>query len=256
MCSSSGSSSSREAVRETPGRVAGSRRRIRDGNPDRVGQAPRKPATGNPTPGIAQPDPPNLADRVTFIGCLRARRAEASASADRSASADPNSPSASRFELVNSERQNRVPEGTGGSALAAAASSKTYRLEGIDSIFSPFVGARVRVGIRWERVHAVRGLSLTVPRGAVVAFVGPDGAGKTTTIHSLLGFLKPTAGKVRVFGEPPGPAPRNASDINRKFSTPIRSTRPVMRSGITVNSPECRGLRWPRRSPASSIAWG
>jgi len=63
-----------------------------------------------------------------------------------------------------------------------------------------------RTGLRRTVVHAVKGLSLTVPRGAIVAFVGPNGAGKTTTIHSLLGFLKPTAGKVRVFGEPPGPA--------------------------------------------------
>src|SRR5687767_8598012 len=63
-----------------------------------------------------------------------------------------------------------------------------------------------RAGMRRTIVHAVRGLSLTVPRGSIVAFVGPNGAGKTTTIHTLLGFLKPTAGQVRVFGEAPGPA--------------------------------------------------
>jgi ABC-2 type transport system ATP-binding protein len=63
-----------------------------------------------------------------------------------------------------------------------------------------------RAGMRRSVVHAVRGLSLNVPRGSIVAFVGPNGAGKTTTIHTVLGFLKPTAGSVRVFGEPPGPA--------------------------------------------------
>ena len=63
-----------------------------------------------------------------------------------------------------------------------------------------------RAGVRRNLVHAVRGLSLTVPRGSIVAFVGPNGAGKTTTIHTLLGFLKPTSGAVRVFGETPGPA--------------------------------------------------
>ena len=113
-----------------------------------------------------------------------------------------------------------------------------------------------RTGLRRTVVHAVKGLSLTVPRGAIVAFVGPNGAGKTTTIHSLLGFLKPTAGRVRVFGEPPGPAVASASDISRRFSTPIRSTPPVRRSGTTVNSPGCRGRRWTRRSRACSIAWG
>jgi ABC-2 type transport system ATP-binding protein len=63
-----------------------------------------------------------------------------------------------------------------------------------------------RTGVRRTPVHAVQNLALTVPRGAVVAFVGPNGAGKTTTIHSLLGFLRPDAGTVRLFGLPPGPA--------------------------------------------------
>ena len=111
-------------------------------------QAPGKPVTGNPTPGIAQPEPPNLADRVTFVGCLRItpRRADALASADKSAAtADPNSPSNSRFELANAARQDRVPEGTGGSPQTANVTSQTFRLEGIDSQFSPFVGAKVEI---------------------------------------------------------------------------------------------------------------
>ena len=62
-----------------------------------------------------------------------------------------------------------------------------------------------RAGMRRSIVHAVRGISLTVPRGSIVAFVGPNGAGKTTTIHTVLGFIKPTSGQVRVFGDPPGP---------------------------------------------------
>jgi hypothetical protein len=98
-----------------------------------------KPVTGNPTPGTAQPDPPNLADRVTFVGCLQpvTRRADPSA--------DANTPSNARFELTGVARVDRVPAGTGGSPAAASASSKTYRLEGIDSQFSPFVGAKVEI---------------------------------------------------------------------------------------------------------------
>ena len=61
-----------------------------------------------------------------------------------------------------------------------------------------------RAGMRRSVVHAVRGISLSVPRGSIVAFVGPNGAGKTTTIHTVLGFIKPTSGQVRVFGQPPG----------------------------------------------------
>jgi ABC-2 type transport system ATP-binding protein len=63
-----------------------------------------------------------------------------------------------------------------------------------------------RTGVRRTPVYAVKNLGLTVPRGAVVAFVGPNGAGKTTTIHTVLGFLTPNAGHVRLFGQPPGPA--------------------------------------------------
>jgi ABC-2 type transport system ATP-binding protein len=63
-----------------------------------------------------------------------------------------------------------------------------------------------RSGLRRTPVHAVNNLALTVPRGAIVAFVGPNGAGKTTTIHAVLGFVSPDAGRVRLFGMPPGPA--------------------------------------------------
>lgn len=97
-----------------------------------------KPVTGNPTPGIAQPAPPDLSDRVTFTGCLRAVARGAESPADASA------PSSSRFELTGAERVDRVPAGTGGSP-ATAVSSKTFRLEGIDSQFSPFVGAKVEI---------------------------------------------------------------------------------------------------------------
>ena len=97
-----------------------------------------KPVTGNPTPGTAQPEPPNLADRVTFVGCLQPVRSSATTAVDS------NTPSNSRFELAKAERVDRVPPGTGGSAPASV-SAKTYRLEGIESQFSPFVGAKVEI---------------------------------------------------------------------------------------------------------------
>src|SRR5687768_3364927 len=88
-----------------------------------------------------------------------------------------------------------------------------------------------RAGMRRSIVHAVRGLSLTVPRGSIVAFVGPNGAGKTTTIHTLLGFLKPTAGQVRVFGEAPGPAaaPRIGYQPEIFYTYPFYSAREALR---------------------------
>ena len=52
-------------------------------------------------------------------------------------------------------------------------------------------------------VEAVRGVSLAVEPGELYGLVGPDGAGKTTTIGCLAGLMHPTSGSVRVLGEDP-----------------------------------------------------
>ena len=49
-------------------------------------------------------------------------------------------------------------------------------------------------------VHAVRGLSLTVPPGEVYGLMGPNGAGKTTALRMVLGLLKPTGGDAVIDG--------------------------------------------------------
>jgi hypothetical protein len=97
-----------------------------------------KPVKGNPTPGTPQPDPPNLADRITLTGCVQVAPA-------RTGAADANAPSSARFVLANAERQNVVPAGTGGSDLTVKTSGRIYKLEGIESQLSPFLGARVQV---------------------------------------------------------------------------------------------------------------
>jgi ABC-2 type transport system ATP-binding protein len=47
---------------------------------------------------------------------------------------------------------------------------------------------------------AVNGVTLTVPRGEFFAMLGPNAAGKTTTLKILAGLIKPTAGSTRVCG--------------------------------------------------------
>lgn len=49
-------------------------------------------------------------------------------------------------------------------------------------------------------VAALRGIDLTVPAGALVALVGPDGAGKTTLMRMVCGFLAPDGGSLEVLG--------------------------------------------------------
>lgn len=52
----------------------------------------------------------------------------------------------------------------------------------------------------YGETEAIRGISLHVPRGEMFALVGPDGAGKTTTIRILCGILTPGSGRARVAG--------------------------------------------------------
>ncbi|MCX0242116.1 dipeptide ABC transporter ATP-binding protein [Streptomyces drozdowiczii] len=64
-------------------------------------------------------------------------------------------------------------------------------------------GLRISYRTRAGRVDAVRGVSLTVAPGEVVALVGASGSGKSTTAHAVVGLLPPgatvTAGRV-LFG--------------------------------------------------------
>jgi ABC-2 type transport system ATP-binding protein len=55
-----------------------------------------------------------------------------------------------------------------------------------------------RVSKRYGRTTAVRDLSLSVERGEMFGLIGPDGAGKTTTIRLICGLLHPDTGGARV----------------------------------------------------------
>ncbi|HCV43091.1 MAG TPA: bacitracin ABC transporter ATP-binding protein [Bacteroidetes bacterium] len=58
-----------------------------------------------------------------------------------------------------------------------------------------------RLGKRFRRRWAVRALNLEVPRGEVFGFLGPNGAGKSTTIRMLLSLVKPSEGRIELFGK-------------------------------------------------------
>ena len=52
----------------------------------------------------------------------------------------------------------------------------------------------------YGRVEVLHGVDLVVPRGSVVALMGPTGAGKTTLLNTVAGFVPATAGCVHVAG--------------------------------------------------------
>src|SRR6202035_63677 len=51
-------------------------------------------------------------------------------------------------------------------------------------------------------VIAVDGVDLEIRKGELWGLAGPNGSGKTLTLKMLLGLVRPTAGKVFLFGEP------------------------------------------------------
>lgn len=68
----------------------------------------------------------------------------------------------------------------------------------------------VGVTKHYDDVAALRGVSLRVTPGMAFGLVGPNGAGKSTLLRSLCGISTPDAGTVRLGGQDPFRAPREA----------------------------------------------
>ena len=77
------------------------------------------------------------------------------------------------------------------------------------------------VSKRFGRVQAVDRLSLQVEPGHLAGFLGPNGAGKSTTLYMIPRLVRPTHGRISLFGV----------DIWKDYKTAIRSV------GITVETP-------------------
>ncbi len=67
----------------------------------------------------------------------------------------------------------------------------------------PSVIGSENLSFRYNGNEVLSDVSLDIEKGDYVGIVGPNGSGKTTFIRLVLGLLKPTKGKVAVFGENP-----------------------------------------------------
>ncbi len=74
---------------------------------------------------------------------------------------------------------------------------------------------------RFAAVQAVAGLSFSIHAGEIFGLVGPDGAGKTTTLRMLAGVMQPDAGSIVIDGidvrERPEQAKRHVSYMPQRF---------------------------------------
>ena len=95
--------------------------------------------------------------------------------------------------------------------------------------------------------EAVRGIDLEVSRGEVFAFLGPNGARKTTTVELLEGYLKRSAGEVAVLGV-------DSKDGSSFFggAAPDAAERPRLHPGSTTDAAlgPCSSARFLVGSPA------
>ena len=82
---------------------------------------------------------------------------------------------------------------------------------------------------------AIEDVSLSVAEGEFVAIVGPTGCGKSTLLNVAAGLLAPTAGAVRVFGEPLLGLNRRAGYLFQTDALlPWRSARDNVRLGLEL----------------------
>ena len=59
------------------------------------------------------------------------------------------------------------------------------------------------ISVVYSGHRALEDITFSVPSGAFVAIIGPNGGGKTSLLHVILGIAKPAAGSVTLFGETP-----------------------------------------------------
>jgi len=53
----------------------------------------------------------------------------------------------------------------------------------------------------YGNIHALKGISLTVEKGEIVTLIGGNGAGKSTTLRTITGVMKPREGHIHLDGE-------------------------------------------------------
>ena len=54
------------------------------------------------------------------------------------------------------------------------------------------------IDVYYGAIHAIKGISIEVPKGEIVTLVGSNGAGKSTTLRTISGLMKPKNGTILI----------------------------------------------------------
>ncbi len=57
------------------------------------------------------------------------------------------------------------------------------------------------INVYYGAIHAIKGISLAVDEGEIVTLIGANGAGKSTTLRTISGLLKPKTGEIKFLGK-------------------------------------------------------
>ncbi len=79
--------------------------------------------------------------------------------------------------------------------------------------------------VDYGNIHAVRGISLQIPKGEVYGFIGPNGAGKSSTIKVLATLLPGYRGRARSNGIDVGRDPQPSAKTSATCPTSSASTK-------------------------------
>jgi branched-chain amino acid transport system ATP-binding protein len=75
-------------------------------------------------------------------------------------------------------------------------------------VSAPLLAVRDLV-VHYGVIQALSGISLEVPAGRIVALIGANGAGKSTTLRAISGLVRPTSGSIELEGRPLAGLPSN-----------------------------------------------
>lgn len=116
----------------------------------------------------------------------------------------------------------------------------------------------------WQRITAVRSLSLSVNPGEIYGLLGPNGAGKSTTLRMIAGLMKPDGGHIEICGVDTQTQPEEARGLVGYLSNDVNvytrfTPRELLRlfgelQGIDPRIAERRGLALLERLQLSTFA--